>query len=541
MARKFGKLLILLVALTLAAAACGGDDTGGGTKVKGKEGGAAIGSFENPDALDPALSTTTTSAEVLNRVFDSLVHYDFKTASVLKTGAADDFTVSADATKITFKLREGAKFHNGDDVTAQSFVDGITRVALKVNASELAYHLEGIKGFADAQAGKANTLPGVHQGANENELVIELESANAEFVTRTGHTVFSPVPKSATNADGTLNKDFNLQPIGNGPYKMDGKWQENVQIKVSKFADYNGKVKGFLDSITWKIIDTIENQYLEFQGGTVDYANVPPEQYDAADAEYGAGFVDQLSAILTYVAVNNSAAPFKGNAKLRQAFSMAINREEIIKAVFAGRRIPATSIIPKVSVGHRPDVCKYCKFNLTEAKRLLEESGGVPKQTIVLTYNSDGAHADWIAATAAQLEKNLGIKTKIVPKQPFGEYLKFIDTDAVGPALIRLGWAQDYPTPDNWVRALFHSKAGDNHSRYSNPDVDRLTTDAQKTIDPAKRLKLQQDAEDIILEDMPVIPMWYSQSGSVYKTSKFATFPIDVQYANPVWELVSLK
>ena len=548
MVRKYSKFLVLIAVLAIAATACGGDG-GEGTQVKGKEGGDAIAALNDPGELDPAYCGTTSCAEPVGLLFDSLLSYDFKTAAVTKNGAADSYEVSADATKITFKLRDGAKFHNGEDVNAESFVRALTRVAVVrkgVTPSDISYHLDGIKGFADAQAGKATTLPGVHQGANDHELVIELESPNAEFITRTGHQVFSPVPAAANLPDGKPDPKFTTNPIGNGPYKIEGEYKRDVGLKVVKNTAYTGKVKGFLNSVEWKIYATTEQEFLEFQAGTVDNADVEPEQYQAAESAYGKAFVQLQGAVLTYLAVNTEDAP-TSNKAFRQAISLAINREDIIRTIFNNARVPATGVVPPATYGSRANVCKYCKFDLTQAKAKLQEAGGAGTSQIIMAYNADGPHAAWMTATAAQLKTNLGLNTKLLPIAKFDDYTgsgddKFLNsTFFEKPGLARLGWGQDYPTLDNWLFPLFFSTSGDNHSRYKSQAVDDLIKKAQANTNASARLKEQQDAEDLILEDMPIIPMWYSKSAIVYKADKFENFPIDIQYLYPVWELVSVK
>lgn len=548
MVRKYSKFLVLIAVLAIVGTACGGDG-GEGTQVAGKEGGDAIGALNDPGELDPMYCGTTSCAEPVGLLFDSLLSYDFKTAAVTRNGAAESYEVSADATMITFKLREGAKFHNGEAVNAESFVRALTRIAVVrkgVTPSDVSYHLTGIKGFDEAQAGTATTLPGVHQGANELELIIELASPNAEFITRTGHQVFSPVPAAANLPDGKPDPKFTTNPVGNGPYKMEGEYKRDVGLKVVKNADYNGKVKGFLNSVEWKIYADLAQEFLEFKAGTVDSTDVDPESYAEAEATYGDAFVQLQGAVLTYLAVNAEDAP-TNNKALRQAISMAINRDDIIRAVFNNARVPATGIVPPATFGSRANICDYCKFDLTAAKAKLTEAGGVPSQTLNLAYNADGGHATWMTAVEAQLRKNLGLKTRLVPVAKFDDYTgsgedkylnsKFFETGG----LARLGWGQDYPTLDNWLFPLFFSTSGDNHQRYKNPEVDNLIKQAQSNTNASERLKQQQQAEDLILEDMPIIPMWYSKSAIAYKADKFENFPIDIQYLYPVWELVSVK
>jgi ABC-type transport system substrate-binding protein len=530
---------VAVIALALLVGACGGGG-GGATKVDGKAGGVVVAELGEPDGLAPYLCATTSCSEPGNRIYDALLEYDWKTAEVVKTGAATDYTVSADATKVTYQLRKDAKFHNGEPVTAESFVRALTLASQGKVASELAYHLDGIKGWKEAQASttKIVPVPGVHQGKDAYELVIELEKPNAEFYIRTGHLIYSPIPKAAVNADGTPNPAFNEQPIGNGPYKVAEKWKHKVELKLTKYADYNGVEKGFLDGITFKIFEKLETAYLEFQATKLDTSPVTPELFAAAAAKYGKGFLEMPTVNLTYVVANTTAAP-TDNVKFRQALSLAIDRKAIVKTILDNRRVPATSIVPPQTVGHRPNVCEFCKHDPVRAKQLLTEAGG-PKN-ITITFNSGAGHEEWTAEIASQLKTKLGITAKLVGKTPFGDYLKFIDTPAFGGGLARLGWVQDYPTPDNWLFPLLYSKAGDNHSHYNNPTFDAKITAAQTELDAAKRLKLQQEAEDIALQDMPILPLWYGKSARVYTLAKFKTFPLDLQSGNPYWELVSLK
>ncbi|MGH8248103.1 MAG: peptide ABC transporter substrate-binding protein, partial [Gammaproteobacteria bacterium] len=373
---------------------------------------------------------------------------------------------------------------------------------------------------------------------DQNELVIELEKGNAEFYIRTGHMIFAPLPKAAFNPDGTFNKAFNDKPIGNGPFQMAEPWKREVSVKLTKFKDYNGAEKGFLQGINFKIFKEIPTGYLEFQAGKLDTTPLTPELFAAAAKKYGQGFLEIPTAVLTYVVANTKVAP-TDNVKFRQAISSAIDRPLITRTILDNRRVPATSIVPPQTVGHRQNVCEFCKHDPTRAKQLLSEAGG-PKD-IMLAFNAGAGHEEWTAAIAAQLKTTLGINVTLVPKTPFPEYLKFLDTPAWTGGLGRLGWAQDYPTPDNWLFPLLHSKSGDNHSKYNNPDFDARITSAQGELDAKKRLKLQQEAEDIALNDMPLMPLWYGKSARVYARAKFKTFPLDLQSGNPYWELVSLK
>ena len=509
-----------IVLLTIGACSSKKDDTGGG----GGEGGTAVAYLSEPGTLDPTISSQVTENEVIQRVFDPLIHYDAETAEIELTGAAESYEVAPDGKSITFQLRE-ATFHNGEPVNAAAFVRGLTRVAAKDTASPVSYHLDGLVGYADLVGGKSDEFPGVHQGATEQELVFEFDNPNPEFIIRTGHMIFSPVPEAA-EAD---YEAFAQEPIGNGAYMMDGPWEHNVGIKVKKFADYTGPEAGTLDAIEWRIFSTIENGYLEFEGGTVDTATVPPEQYATAQETYGDAFLDVELAAASFLSFHGIE-----DVHLRRAVSMAIDREAINQAVFNGTRVAASSFIPPANTGFREGVCTYCVFDPEAAQAELEQADLPDNFVLEITFNAGGGHEDWVGAASQQIEENLGIKTKVVPgSENFDDYLNSIKGIT---GVYRYGWGQDYPTPDNWLSPFFQTGAGDNYSEYSNPEFDAKIDEARQTLDEEERLATYAEAEDIIIDQMPGMPMFYSRGAVVYNAEKYAEFPLDLQLGVPYWE-----
>ncbi|MFP5224314.1 MAG: ABC transporter substrate-binding protein [Actinomycetota bacterium] len=515
-----------VLALTLAA--CSSSPDSGGT-----EGGTVVAYLAEPDFLDPALASTVTANEVVNRIFDPLINYDPETAEPVLTGAAESYTVADDGKSITFQLREGATFHNGEPVNAEAFVRALTRVASKDTASEIAYHLDGLKGFAALQDGSATDFPGVHQGENEYELVFEFDEPQPEFYIRTGHTVFSPIPAAAL--DDTSG--FNEAPIGNGPYKIEGKWEHNQGIKVVRFDEYNGEEKGNLDGIEWKIFTEIQGGYLEFQGGTVDTTSVPPENWPEAAETYGDAFIDQETTGMDYLFFTVTVPPLD-NPTLRQAISLAMDRGKINDAVFNGQRSPSDGFIPKANAGYREGACEFCTYDPDRAKQLFEESGVPAGTTITLTFNGGAGHDDWVQAAATQIQETLGLKTVVkAGSENFGDYLKSVRSAA---GMFRLGWGQDYPTPDNWLAPFFLSTSGDNYAGYENPEFDQLIIAARTTTDEDERAQNYADAQDILVQDMPAAPMFFRKSAVVFDADKFANFTVDIQLGSPAWEEVSL-
>lgn len=520
------RLLALGSVLVFTLAACSSTPSAAGGEISAY--------LAEPDFLDPGLSSTVTGNEVVNRVFDPLLHYDPNTAEPILTGAAESYEVSDDGMMITYQLRQGATFHNGEPVNAAAFVRALIRVASKDTASEVAYHLDGLKGYAALQDGTATDFPGVHQGANEYELILEFDEPNPEFFIRTGHLIYSPIPEAAL----TDTEAFNEAPIGNGPYMMVGKWERNQGITVTRFDDYNGPEKGNIDTINWKIFSEIQGGYLEFQGGTLDTATVPPEAFTEAATTYGDAYINIQTTSLNYLSFSVTNAPLD-NAKLRQAISMAMDRPAINKAIFQGQRDPATGFIPRANAGYRENSCEYCTLDKARAKTLFAESGVPAGTAITMTFNAGGGHDDWVQAAATQIEDVLGLKVNVkAGSDNFGDYLKSVRT-LVG--MFRLGWGQDYPTPDNWLAPFFLSTSGDNYSKYENQEFDAKVKAARTTTDSAERARLYAEAEDILVQDMPAVPMFFYRAALAYNADRFETFVADIQLGSPAWEYMELK
>lgn len=521
--------------LTLVLSACQASEP--------RSGGSATGFLLEPTTLDPSRCADTTCTEVVQRLYDSLVGYDHETAELIPA-AAESWESNEDGTLFTFQLREGATFHNGDPVTAADFVRGLTTAALQETASEVAGQLAGIVGFDAAQAGESEELPGVRQGTSEREVVIELDAPNPEFLIRTGHTVFSPLPAVATeDPDG-----FREEPVGNGPYQMDGPWQHNQQIAVAQFPDYTGDKPGFLDGITWRIFADVESAYIEFQDANLDVTQVPPEQFVEAAGDLGDAFVDVATAGNQFLAARTDASP-TDSVLMRQAISLAINREAIVQSVFNDQRIAATSIIPPATPGYRPDICSFCEYDPDEAQRLLGEAGGPPDEPIMFTWVGAGTHDNWVLAVRDQLEQNLGLRTDQRIHADGRGIVGFITgTDPVtgdpveqmDGGFIVIGWGQDFPTPDSWLFSTLHSSQDGVFSGYSNTQYDQLLDEAQRSGDADERLGLQQQAEDLALDEMPILPMWYDKAGLAYNDERIATFAVDLQLGLPAWEEIAL-
>lgn len=534
-------LVGLFMALALVASAC--QRTTGPGQPDIRQGGVFRVELSEPGSLDPPNGDDSEEIIITRNIFEGLVVYDDKTAET-KPGVALSWTQNDDATVFTFTLRRDAKFSNGEPVTAQSFVRGWNRATSKSENTELAYHLAGVKGYKENHDdGTAQGLSGL-RAVDDHTLEVTLSETDPEFVIKAGHTVFSPVPSDQVIA--SQQPSFDEFPIGNGPFMLKGPepWKHNQEIRMVPNPDYvGGRPKPTLEEVVFQIFADIETAYLEWQAGNLDWTRIPPPKIREARAQYAGSVIEKTFAGLTYLSTVDNKAP-TDNKLFRQAISMAVDREAINQAVFGGLQQPADSIVPPLIPGYRQGACKYCKHDKDMAKQLFQQSGVNISGAFPLHFNSGAGHEQWMQAVADQIKTNLGIETELVGKTPFSEYLGFLgsfETPGSAPGSVnRLGWGMDYPTPQNFLFPLLHSSSADNHSYYRNPQYEGLLSNAAREKNTARRIAIYQQAEDIALEDMALIPMWFRVQIRLVNNDKYSGIDYD-PFEDPTFTTIRLK
>ena len=513
-----------LATSTLAfLAACGKKGGDAGSGADGASGGTLTFYINNPVSIDPYNCQETQGAQVCHQLFDQLTKFDFEKQELVGL-AAEKWEASDDATEFTFHLVKGATFHNGDKVTSKDFKRGWERmvnpkseVATAYAPGEISYHLSLVEGYDDLVAGKATELSGL-TCPDDDTFVVKLTKAFADFPYVCAHPGLSPVPEAAEKDA----KNYFLAPIGNGPFQMDGTWEDGQQIKLKRYDKYYGDDKAKLDSILFSIQKDMETAYKEFQAGNLDICEVPVAQLESAikdrkQSEDGYN-MDADHHLLTgaqvatyFIVCNNASEPFN-NADLRRGVSLAINREAIVKTLFKGIRQPAGGVVPPGVDGYREGAWKYCKYDVDEAKKYLDKvapagADGSRGISLTLTYNQDGGHKEIMESVIGDLQK-VGITVTSDTPEWSAALTQYHDGKF---QFGRSGWTADYPIMDNYLYPLFDSASigGDNFCAYSNPEVDKGIEEARATVDTDERIKKYQAVEDIVSEDMPLIPIMY--------------------------------
>jgi oligopeptide transport system substrate-binding protein len=526
---KLSKRSSALVAAGISAAmmlsACGGsDEPSGESGTEASSGGEFsiyIGEPENP--LVPGNTSESEGSQVVEALWTGLVEYG-DDSSVQYTGVAESIE-SDDATTWTVTLKDGWTFHDGTPVTAESFVKAWNYTALSTNAQGGSYFFSNIAGYGDLQAetddaGNVVTPPAAEEMSglevvDEKSFTVTLDAPFAQFPVTVGYNAFYPLPESFFEDPDAAGK----LPVGNGPFKADEEFVPGQGFTLTRYEDYGGEEPAKADSVNFMVYTDINTAYTDTQGGNLDVLNnIPPDAISTAEGEFGERYGETPSSSFTYVAFPTYDPRF-ADKRVRQAFSMAIDREAITEAIFEGTRVPAKSVIAPVVDGHREDACKYCEVDVEAAKALLDEAGFDVSRPVDLWFNAGAGHDAWVEAVGNQLRENLGIEFTLQGNLDFAEYLPLLDEKGVtGP--FRLGWSMDYPSPQNYLEPLYSEAAlppaGSNTAFYVNPEFDELVAQGNEAATNEEAIEFYNQAEDLLLEDMPVMPMFFGLEQTVW-------------------------
>lgn len=507
-------LMVGLATLAMLAASCGGSDdsSSDGTSSSGGEPGgtfsAALGS--DPERLAPMADCYSSDcSQVLSTIFDGLLTIDSESnAQVLGTAESID---SPDGKVWTIKLKPDLKFHNGEPVDAASYLRAWNYNAYGPNATQTGFFFSRVEGYADMQGEnpKAKELAGVKE-VDDLTFEITLTEPFSQWPLLMSYTpAFAPLAEECA-AD---LKACNEMPIGNGPYQMAEPWKHSQYINLEKAPDYGGDTEANADAIELKMYSDLKTAFRDWQAGNVDVtSSTDPSQVVQAQAEAGDRFLSVDSGSFTAMGLPYYISDFD-DIRIRQALSMAIDRDAITERILNGIQSPAHDVIAPFVTGSRDDACEFCVYDPEAAKALFDEAGGIPGNKVEIWFNNDGGHEAWVQAIAEGWKNTLGLDYEF-KSQPFTPYLEALDAgDTTGP--FRTSWIPDYPSPENYLTPLY-GESTSNYSQYQSDEFLRKMAEADAAPSIEDGIPLYQEAADIVLEDMPVIPLWYGKTSIVY-------------------------
>ncbi|CAM3396980.1 peptide ABC transporter substrate-binding protein [Stackebrandtia soli] len=528
------KRLIATVAVAaLAVAGCSGgnsDDPAsegidGGTLRLGMPG-------EGPPHLSPFLSADTSSGAIVDKIYVGLVRYSAETSEV-ENLIAKEFTTEDNKTW-TVTINDGWTFHNGEEITAQTFVDSWNFTANETNAPDNNQFHSRVVGYEDVKTGKADAMEGL-KVVDETTFEVTFSQSWLAFPTAMGYPAYFPLAADCM-ADAEA---CDQKPIGNGPMMYpEGDVDKNVEIELTRWDDYKG-TKPKVEKVQYKIYTDDVAMWAAYESDEIDMAAAPEAEYTKASTEMADQLLTAQSASFTYAGFPTKVAPFD-KKEVRQAFSLAVDRNAVLEAAFQGRHTPATSFTPPTVIpGGIDGTCGYCELDVEKAKELLEEAGGWKEGEVLNLYVNEGVgHEAWMKVVGDQLKKNLGIDYKL-NSLTWEDYLK-LNTAGDFDGLFRLGWAPDYPLNENYLTGVY-GHGPDNGFGYLNEDFEAKLAEGDSAENIEDAIKIYQDAERIVGEDMPNIPMFFSDAHTFIGTNVVKD---SVKYGalnGWNWDIVQLK
>ena len=484
-----------------ASAASG--STGSGEAL---EGGRFVRLYVDPPTLDPHLTTDATSAQIIVEVFGGLVTID-KDLNVVPD-LAESWDISDDGTVYTFRIRPDATFHDGKPVTAEDVRWSLERATNPLTeAPNVDQYLGDIVGVDAKLAGDAFEISGVRV-INELTIEITIDASKSFFLAKLTYPTAFVLDKVNVEANP---KNWFREPNGTGPFRM-------TEYKVGEtliLTRHDGYHLGPAKIAEVEMILSGGTSMLMYENDEIDIAGVGLADLDRLlDPSHSLNAELKRAApsfSVQYIGLNVNEPPLD-DVKVRQALNLAIDKREIATIVLGDQVVPATGILPPGFPGFSESVSGY-GFDPERAMRLLRESKygddleNMPTITIT-TPGSFGANVSLdMEVVLAMWEKNLGIRTEFQQTE-FATFLK--DLNKRRFQMFDIGWIADYPDPENFLDILFYSDSSNNHTNYNNPEVDALLEKARVETDETKRFSIYNVVEQMILDDAPWIPLWYS-------------------------------
>lgn len=523
---RTSKALGIMAVLAMSLTACGGGSGDGGN-----DGNAAgdttkvitANSTEPENGLLPADTNEVGGGRVMDLIFTGLVSYDVKGAIVNELA---DSIETTDSQNYTIKLKAGQSFSDGTPITAQSFVDAWNFGAAAKNKQKNSYFFESIKGYdvVSAEGATEEKMEGL-KVADDTTFTVELAQPESDFQLRLGYTAFYPLPESAF-ADP---KAYGQNPVGNGPYKLaEGGWKHDVSIELVPNDKYKGPREAKNGGVTFKIFNNFDAAYTDVKSDNLDILDqVPPSGLQNYEADFEGRFVNQAYAGNATMTIPSYLPEFQGEAGelRRQAISMAIDRQQIIDKIFYGTKKVATEFTSPVIDGYSADLpgSEVLKFDAAKAKDLWTKADAIEPwpadKVFTISSNIDGAgNKEYITAMANQISTNLGIKAELNPIATFKEMRALVNSKKLTGAS-RAGWQADYPSLYNFLGPLYGTGAGSNDGDYSNPVFDDKLKEGLAATDVESGNKLFNEAQEILLKDLPVVPLWYQAVQGVWSNN----------------------
>lgn len=516
--------LVLAVCMALSFVACGGAASGSGAPVDAGStpatpaaagGNITVQVGPNPETIDPAMNSAVDGANMILTAFETLLIIDEN--NTVQPGQAESYTVSDDGLIWTFTMRDGLKWSDGTDLTAEDFEYSFKRCADPAVAAPYGDTVMGmVKGFDEAMAGNVDAL--AVEAVDAKTLKIELSYPCAYFDKMAAFATLSPVQKATIDANGDAWATEAATYVSNGPF-MITEWTPGERIVMTKNPHYVGgwdSSRIVSETITFLLIEDSSAAYAAYQTGEAQMIkDVPTEEIPSLTKVEDGGefYVDPIIGTY-YLSINNSLDVFK-DINVRKALSLAIDRDYVANVIMQGTYSPAYNLNGTGLTEGSQDFMVKSKAvigtdqttNEAAAKQAMADAGypeGKGFPTITYTTNDSGYHKAVAEYLQQQYKDVLGVNLEV----KVAEWSAFSSQRRAGEyEMARNGWVCDYNDPANMIE-LFVTGNGNNDGAYSNPAYDEAF-EASKVANVEERFAALHTAEDALMEDYGFIPVAY--------------------------------
>jgi len=468
-----------------------------------------IGNGTEPQGLDPHVVTGIPEFHIITALLEGLVTEDPKTIEPMP-GAAESWTLSEDHKTYVFKMREGAKWSNGDAVTAHDFVYSWKRLITPGLAAEYAYQLFYLKNAEKYYKGEITDFNEVGVRAiDDKTLEVKLNNPVPFFLSLLYHHSLYPVHKGTIEKFGKIDSRVSKWTlpgnfVGNGPFVLK-KWDINKIIVVEKNPLYWDASNVKLKEIHFYPIDNEQTEERMFRSGQLHLTNIVPNEKIEVYKEKSPELINIHPYMGTYYyMINTLKEPFT-DPRVRKALAMSIDRRQIVEKITKGGQIPAYAFTPPNTMGFTPEPA--IPYDIEGAKKLLAEAGypdgkGFPESELI--YNTSEGHRKIAVAIQQMWKKTINVNISLANQ----DWKVFLDNQRTKNFLIsRAAWIGDYPDPNTFLD-MWVTDGGNNHTGWSNKTYDGLIAKAGETIDQKERYSYFQQAEKILVDQVPIIPIY---------------------------------
>lgn len=474
-----------------------------------------LGNGGEPKALDPHIISAVGDANILRATFEGLVAYHPDSDMLHEPGVAESWKPNEDFSEWTFYLRDNAKWSNGDPVTAHDFVYAYHRILHPQMAAPYASMLYFLKNGSAFNEGKLKDFSKVGVKAiDDHTLVCTLESPTPFFPDVVKHSTWLPLHQGTIEKFGSMTDAFTdwQKPgnhVSNGAFQLTD-WRINAYVKVRRNLHYWDAKNVKLNGINFYPIDNTFTEEKAFRNGLLHYTYVIPSNLiPRYKAKKDPNLRSETYAGSYFYRCNVFDAP-TDNADFRRALAYAINQETIVKYVTMGGQQPAYGFTPPSEAGYNPP--NVIHFDPDKARSFLKKAGyesgaDVPEFSIIL--NTNEAHKSVAVAIQDMWKKTLGIEKVKIQNQEWKVFQQTVLDKNYNVA--RAGWIGDFVDPTTFL-GMWKTDDSNNNTGWSNADYDRLLAESSHSADTAERYRLLGEAESILLDELPVLPIyWYTR------------------------------